>query len=322
MTESMRAAVIDRTGGPEELRIAEVPRPRRISDEVLVRVAAAGVNPVDVKTRSGKGVAAAIEHWPFIGGSDFSGVVEAVAYADHPFPPGTRVFGMGRVPRLSGSFAEYISVASTALALTPPRLSDVEAAAVPVAAMTAWGMVETLGKVQGGQRVLVHAGAGGVGHFAVQFAKLAGAHVIATASAGNASFLRDLGVDEVIDHTSQRFEEVTGDIDLVVDLIGNVADDTGTRSLAVLKPGGLLVNAPTGSWPSMQADAAARGLRATGFNVPADGRVLTQIATLLEAGAVRVQVDEVFDLADIADAQRRVADGHVRGKVVVRVANL
>lgn len=317
--ETMRALVIDKLGGADELHLADVAVPLRIADELLVRVIAASVNPIDVKTRSGRGSSAAIASFPFIGGSDFSGVVVAVPYAKHPFPVGTPVFGMGRVPRVGGSFAEYLTVASTAVALKPENLSHVEAAAVPVAAQTAWGMVQ-LAEVGPGDRVLVHAGAGGVGHFAVQFAALAGAHVIATASGANADFLRELGASETIDYATQRFEEVASDIDVVIDLIGNVHDDTGTRSLEVLRDGGRLVNAPTGSWPTMQADAAARGISATGYNVPADGRVLAEIAALLRSGAVRVHVDREFALADGADAQRAVEGGHVRGKVVIRVA--
>jgi NADPH:quinone reductase-like Zn-dependent oxidoreductase len=321
MNDTMRALVIDRLGSADELHVAEVPKPLRIADEVLVRVVAASVNPIDGKTRSGRGPAAAIREFPFVGGSDFSGVVEAVPYADHPLPVGTAVFGMGRVPRLGGSFAEYVTVASTALAAKPDNLSHVEAAAVPVAAMTAWGMVVQLGDARPGKRVLIHAGAGGVGHFAVQFARERGAHVIATASAANADFLRQLGAHVSIDYRTERFEEVVADIDVVIDLIGNVHDDTGSRSLEVLRPGGLLINAPTGSWPTMHEEAAEADVHVTGYNVSADGRVLAEIAELLRSGAVHVHVDEVFDLADGAAAQRRVEDGHVRGKVVIRVGD-
>ena len=320
-TPLMRALAIDRTGAADQLRVARVPRPLRISDEVLVRVVAAGVNPIDVKTRAGKGVARAITAWPFVGGGDFSGVVEEVAYAQHPLPPGTAVFGMGRVPRVGGSFAEFICVASTALTPKPETLTHVEAAAVPIAAMTAWGMVVTHARVEPGMRVLIHAGAGGVGHFAVQFASHFGAHVIATGSARNADFLRELGADETVDYASQRFEDVAGTVDVVIDLIGNVKDDTGTRSLDVLAPGGLLVNAPTGSWPTMHEDAAARGIRATGFNVAADSQVLAGIGALIDSGAIRVHVDAVYDLDAGAEAQRIVEGGHVRGKVVIRVAD-
>jgi NADPH:quinone reductase-like Zn-dependent oxidoreductase len=147
-----------------------------------------------------------------------------------------------------------------------------------------------------------------------------GAHVTATASTRNLDFLRELGADEVIDYSTTRFEDVAHDLDSVIDLIGNVHDNTGTRSLAALRPGGLLVNAPTGSWPTMAADAAAAGRRATGFKVSPDARTLDEISTLLEAGTVRVHVDSVFELADGAAAHRLLEDGHTRGKIVLRVS--
>ncbi|SDT34530.1 NADP-dependent oxidoreductase [Microterricola viridarii] len=316
---TMRAAVIDRLGEADELHLAETARPLRISDEVLVRVVAAGVNPIDVKTRAGRGTSAAIESFPTVLGLDFAGVVEQVPYAAHPLQPGDAVFGMGRYPRGGGSYAEYIAVSSMSVLSKPAALSFAEAAALPVAALTAWGMVVELGKAHQGQRVLVHAGAGGVGHFAVQFARFFGAHVTATGSAGNAEFLRGLGAHEVIDYRSERFEERVRDIDVVIDLIGNVHADTGTRSLDVLRPGGLLVNAPTGSWPSMAADAAARGIRATGYNIAPDARTLGVIGRLIEQGQVRPHIERVFPLAEAAEAHRLQETGHVRGKLVLRV---
>lgn len=315
----MRAAVIDELGGAELLHLAEVPVPVRVSDEVLVRVVAAAVNPIDVKTRAGRGVAAAIPSFPQVLGYDFAGVIEAVPYASHPLQPGDSVYGMGRFPRGAGSYAEYISVSSMSVAPKPATLTFVESAAVPLAALTAWGMVVEIAKAHQGQRMLVHAGAGGVGHFAVQFARFFGAHVTATCSAENADFVRGLGADAVIDYRTERFEDVVSDLDVVIDLIGNVHSDTGIRSLDVLRPGGLLVNAPTGSWPSMAADAAARGIRATGYSVSPDARALAVITRLIEQGQVRPHIDQVFELADAAEAHRVQEAGHVRGKLVLCV---
>ena len=319
LPQTMRALVIDETGAPEVLHLADRVLPRQIVDEVLVKVIAAGLNPLDAKTRSGKGVAAAIESFPAVLGFDFSGVVVRAAFEAAPLQPGDAVYGMGRVPRTGGSFAEYVSVSSMSVTRKPARLSHAEAAAVPLAALTAWGMVK-LAQAAPGQRILVHAGSGGVGHFAVQFARLLGAHVTATGSTRNLDFLRELGADEVIDYTTMRFEDVVHDLDSVIDLIGNVHDNTGTRSLAVLRPGGLLVNAPTGSWPNMAADAAAAGHRATGFKVSPDARVLDEISALLDAGIVRVHVDSVFELADGAAAHRLLEEGHTRGKIVLRIS--
>jgi len=317
---SMQALVIDRTGGPDELHLAEVPRPLRVSDEVLVRIVAASLNPIDVKTRAGRGTSAAITGFPVILGHDFAGVVEQVPYAAHPLQPGDRVYGMGRVPRTSGSFAEFVSVSSMSVAPMPASLDFAQAAAVPLAALTAWGAVVDTARVHDGQRVLVHAGAGGVGHFAVQFAAYFGATVTTTASARNADFLRELGAHRVVDYTSERFEEVARDQDVVIDLIGNVKDATGTRSLDALRRGGLVVNVPTGSWPTMQEEASARGIRATGYSVSPDARTLAVVTRLIDDGSIRVHVDRELPLAEGAEANRIVEAGHVRGKVVLRVA--
>ncbi|WP_338056601.1 NADP-dependent oxidoreductase [Salinibacterium metalliresistens] len=317
----MRAVVIDATGGPEVLHLADVPAPTRVNAEFLVKVVAAGVNPIDAKSRSGKGVSAAFGSFPVVLGNDFSGIVVETPYAAHPIKTGDEVFGMTMVPRLGGAYAEYLTVPATCLTRKPRALSHVEAAGVPVAALTAWGAVVDVAKAHEGQRILVHAGAGGVGHFAVQFAAFFGAHVIATGSPRNAGWLRELGAREVIDYTGTRFEEVVHDVDVVIDLIGNVKDDTGTRSLSVLRPGGLIVNVPTGSWPTMFDEAAAAGVRATDYRVPADGATLAVIARLLESGDVRVFVDQVFELGDAAAAHSAVEGGHTRGKIVLKVSD-
>ncbi|HEY1116470.1 MAG TPA: NADP-dependent oxidoreductase, partial [Acidimicrobiales bacterium] len=239
----------------------------------------------------------------------------------HPFQPGTEVYGMGMVPRIPGAYAEYLTVPAMSVARKPSRLSHVEAAGVPLAALTAWGMVVETAKAHEGQRMLIHAGAGGVGHFAVQFASYFGAHVIATGSARNARWLKELGAAEVLDYAAVRFEEVLDPVDVVIDLIGNVHDDTGSRSLRVLRPGGLVVNGPTGSWPTMGADAAAAGVRATGFRVSPDGSTLAVVSRLLESGDVKVFVDQVFPLEAAADAHRAIESGHTRGKIVLTVAD-
>jgi NADPH:quinone reductase-like Zn-dependent oxidoreductase len=320
MTETMRALVIDRTGEPEELHLAEVPRPTRVSDEVLVRVVTAAVNPIDVKTRAGRGVAAAIGSFPAVLGNDFAGIVETVPYAAHPLQPGDRVYGMGRVPRLGGSYADLISVSSMSVAPMPVSLGFAESAAVPLAALTAWGAVIDTARAHDGQRMLIHAGAGGVGHFAVQFAAYFGAEVTATCSASNVEFVQSLGARHVIDYRADRFEDIASEQDVVIDLIGNVADDTGSRSLEVLRPHGLIVNVPTGSWPTMAEEAAARGIRTTGYSVSPDARTLGVITRLIDDGAIRVHVEREFPLAEGAEAHRLVESGHVRGKVVLRVA--
>ncbi|MCY7403244.1 MAG: NADP-dependent oxidoreductase [Cryobacterium sp.] len=319
LPSTMRALVINRTGAPDELHIEQVPLPLQLFDELIVRVVAAGINPIDAKTRAGRGVSAAIESYPAILGNDFSGVVVRAPYEAFPLQPGDDVYGMARVPRTGGSYAQYVTVSSLSVARKPNKLSHYEAAALPVAALTAWGMVD-LAQVTPGHRMLIHAGSGGVGHLAVQFAHARGAHVTATGSPANLDFLRELGADEVIDYTTQRFEDVLSGLDSVMDLIGNVHDNTGSRSLRVLCPGGLLVNVPTGSWPTLQEEAAAAGIRATGFKVAPDARALDQITTLVNSGAVRVHVDQIFELDEGAAAHRLLEEGHTRGKIVLGVA--
>lgn len=321
LPDSMRAVAIDGTGDPEVLRLRHLPLPAQIQSEVIVRVVAAGVNPIDAKTRSGGGVSAAILGFPSVLGQDFSGVIVASPYEAYGLKPGDEVFGMVPFPRYGGTYAEYVSASTLHVAKKPPTLSHVEAAASPTAALTAWGMVVAVAKAHEGQRMLIHAGSGGVGHFAVQIAAYFGAHVIATGSTRNVAWLRELGAREVIDHTTQRFDEIVDPVDVVIDLIGNVHDHTGSRSLQVLRPGGLLVNAPTGSWPTMLAEAEEVHVRATTYKVAPDGATLAVLAQLLESGDVKVFVDTVYELADAADAHRAVEQGHTRGKLVLSVSS-
>ena len=189
----MQAMIIRSYGGPDAFEAAEVPTPRPGRGEVLVRVRGSSVNPIDVKTRAGRGTAAAIAGFPIVLGHDFAGVVEQVPYAAHPLQPGDRVYGMGRAPRTGGSFAEFISVSSMSVAPMPASLDFAHAAAVPLAALTAWGAVVDTARVHDGQRVLVHAGAGGVGHFAVQFAAYFGAVVTTTQRARASVFDSTIG---------------------------------------------------------------------------------------------------------------------------------
>ncbi|HEY0260844.1 MAG TPA: NADP-dependent oxidoreductase [Lacisediminihabitans sp.] len=316
----MRAMVIAATGGPDVLTLSDVPKPTRINAEVLVKVMAAGVNPIDAKTRSGGGVSGQIVRFPAILGNDFSGVVVESPYEAYPLKPGDEVFGMVPVPRMNGTYAEYVTVSTLSLCRKPTRLTHVEAAGVPLAALTAWGMVVDLAKAHEGQRMLIHAASGGVGHFAVQFAAYFGAHVIATASTGNTGWLRELGAAEVIDYSTTRFEDVLADVDVVIDLVGNVHDNTGTRSISVLRPGGLLINAPSGSWPTVMEEAGEAGIRATTYKVAPDATTLAIICRLLESGDVRVHVDRVFDLGQAPEAHAAIETGHTRGKIVLAVA--
>jgi NADPH:quinone reductase-like Zn-dependent oxidoreductase len=317
---TMRAVVVEGAGDPDVLRLTEVERPSTTNSEFLVKVIAAGVNPIDAKTRAGRGVSSLLTY-PAVLGNDFSGIVISSPYEGHPIKPGDEVYGMAQVPRNGGTYAEFVSVPSMSIARKPKALSHVEAAAVPLAALTAWGMVVELAKAHEGQRILIHAGAGGVGHFAVQFARFFGAWVIATGSTRNLGWLSELGANEVIDYTATRFDELVENVDVVIDLIGNVHDNTGSRSLSVLRPGGLIVNAPTGSWSTFIDDATAAGMRASHYKVSADGSTLAVISRLLESGDVRVFVDQVFPLDQAAEAHRALEGGHTRGKMVLKVSD-
>lgn len=319
--ETMDAVVLDAPGPASALRVEEVAVPTPVLSEVLVRVVAAGVNPIDAKTRAGRGMSSAIPSWPSVLGLDVSGVVVRAPFDAHPFPVGTEVYGMVAVPRTPGAYAEYAVVPTLSLARKPASLSHVEAAGVPLAALTAWGLVVETALAHQGQRILIHAGSGGVGHFAVQFAAYFGAHVIATGSPRNLGWLRELGAAEVVDHTSTRFEDVVDTVDVVIDLVGNVSDDTGTRSLEVLRPGGLLIEVPTGAWPGFREAAAARGIRSTDYKTIPDGGALATIGRLLDSGAVRVYIERVFELAEAAEAHAMIEGGHTRGKVVLRVSD-
>ncbi|WP_219911004.1 NADP-dependent oxidoreductase [Saccharothrix carnea] len=316
----MRAISQDRFGGPEVLRPVTVARPVPLPTEVLVRVRAAGINPVDWKTRAGNGVAGSLGEPPFVLGWDVSGVVEEIGFGVHTLEVGDEVYGMPWFPRQAGAYAEYVTAPARQFTRKPRGLSHHEAAAVPLAGLTAWQALTDAAHVTAGQRVLVHAAAGGVGHLAVQFAKHLGAHVIGTARTVKHDWLAALGADELVDYTEVRFEDVVRDVDVVIDLVGDGHDHTSTRSLDVLRPGGLLIEVPSGASPDLVARAQERGVRAASYLVEPDGPALARIAELIDSGAVTVEVEDVFDLEKAAEAHRRGQGGRTRGKLVLQVA--
>ncbi len=320
-SSSMRAISQDTFGGPEVLRLVDTPRPRLLPTEVLVRVVSAGVNPVDVKTRAGGGMASVLGEPPFILGWDVSGVIEQVGFGVHTLNVGDEVYGMPWFPRAASAYAEYVTAPARQFALKPATVSHDQAAAVPLAGLTAWQALADAANVQAGQRVLIHAAAGGVGHFAVQFAKHLGAHVIGTARTAKHEWLRTLGADELIDYTTTRFEDVAHDVDVVIDLIGDEQDNTSTRSLDTLRANGQLVAVPSGVSPRLLALAQSRGLLASAYLVEPDGAGLTRIARLIDEKEVRVEVEDVLPLEQAATAHHRIAEGRTRGKLVLRVAH-
>ena len=320
MSESTMRAVVQHTlGGPEVLVVEEIPRPEPLPTEVLVRVHAAGVNPVDWKTRAGSGVAGVLGAPPFVLGWDVSGVVERTGFGVTTLREGDEVYGMPWFPRAASAYAEYVTAPSRQFARKPRTVSHEQAAAVPLAALTAWQALVDTADVRHGQRVLIHAAAGGVGHLAVQFAKQLGAHVIGTASASKHDWLAKLGADELVDYTSVDFADAVSEVDVVIDLVGDVHDNTSTRSLRVLRPGGLLVAIPAGVSPELAAAAEATGVRSSALLVEPDGPALTRIADLIDAGEVSIEVEEVFPLEAAATAHGRGESNRTRGKLVLRV---
>ncbi|MFF9817631.1 NADP-dependent oxidoreductase [Streptomyces sp. NPDC014006] len=307
----MRAVVVEQWGGPEALVEREVERPEPGLGEVLVRVHAAGVNPVDWKTRASGGLIA----WGAVPavGWDVSGTVEAAGPGVGIFRPGDEVFGMPLFPRQAGAYAEYVVTPARHLAPKPANLTHAEAAALPLAALTAWQALVDTADVRPGERVLVHAAAGGVGHFAVQIAKARGAHVIGTASAAKHDLVRRLGADEVVDYRAVRFEDVVSDVDVVLDGLGG---ETAERSLAVLRDGGRLITLPGPD----DVPAARDGVRAAWMLVEPDHLGLREIAALVERGALKPVVETVLPLAQAAKAHEIGEQGRTTGKIVLTVA--
>ncbi|RKT07046.1 NADPH:quinone reductase-like Zn-dependent oxidoreductase [Streptomyces sp. 3211.6] len=306
----MRAVVVSRWGGPEVLTATETDRPEPQPGEILVRVHAAGVNPVDWKTRESGGLIT----WgpvPAVGW-DVSGTVEAVGGGVTLFRPGDEVFGMPRFPHQAGAYAEYVTAPARQFVWKPKGINHVGAAALPLAALTAWQALVDTARVGAGQRVLVHAAAGGVGHLAVQIAKARGAYVIGTASAGKHGLLRELGADELIDYRTTDFTEAVSDVDVVIDSIGG---DYGHRSLKVLKPGGHLVTLPSPD----DVPADAQGVHTGWTLVEPDYRGLVQIAALVEEGKLRPVIDTVLPLEEAARAHELGERGRTTGKIVLTV---
>lgn len=306
----MRAIVVSQWGGPEVLTETELDRPEPSFGEVLVRVHAAGVNPVDWKTRA-TGVLISWAPLPAVGW-DVSGTVEAVGPGVTLFQPGDEVFGMPRFPHQAGAYAEYVTAPARHFTRKPAALDHVQAAALPLASLTAWQALTDTAELRAGQRVLVHAAAGGVGHFAVQIAKALGAYVIGTASAAKHDLVRSLGADEMIDYRTTAFEDVVSDVDVVIDGFGG---DYGVRSLKVLRPGGHLI---TLSSPD-QVPADAAGFRTGWTLVEPDYAGLRAVAALVEEGKLRPLVDTVLPLSEAAKAHEIGELGRTTGKIVLTV---
>jgi NADPH:quinone reductase-like Zn-dependent oxidoreductase len=310
--QTMKAIRIHNYGGPEILQYEDVPRPQPQAGEVLVRVHAAGVNPIDWKVREGHMKDFWHHKLPLILGWDLSGVVEELGRGASRFKIGAEVYSVPD-PTRNGAYADYIVVRESELALKPNSLHHIRAAAVPLAALTAWQSLFDTAQLQPGQRVLIHGAAGGVGHFAVQLAKWKGAYVFATASTKNQELLRELGADETIDYTRQRFEDVARKIDIVLDPVGG---DTQERSWQVLKKGGLLLSVVE---PPSADKAKALGIQAAFVASHPNGAELAKIAELIDAGHLKPIVNRILPLSEARRAHELSQTGHTHGKIVLRV---
>ncbi len=308
----MKAVVIRSYGGREVLDVEEVPVPGIADDEVLIRVHAAGVNPVDWKVRAGYLKEMLPYEFPLTLGWDVSGTVAEAGSNVTGFSAGDEVYALADISR-NGSYAEYIVVKADGVSLKPDSLDHVHAASVPLAALTAWQALFDTAGLSRGQKILIHAAAGGVGSFAVQLAKWKGAHVLGTASARNREFLLGIGADEVIDYTTAPFEDAAVDVDVVLDAMGG---DTRERSWKTLKSGGILVSIVG---PPDEEKAAELGVRCAGVFVKPDARQLSEIAELIDKGQVKPVVTEVLPMAEVARAHEMSETEHVRGKIVLQV---
>jgi NADPH:quinone reductase-like Zn-dependent oxidoreductase len=308
----MKAVVAHEYGAPEVLKFEEVPRPEPNEDEVLVRVIASSVNPADPLTLSGKYAREFGTHLPLIPGYDIAGVIEKTGANVTKLKVGDAVYGY---PTFGGGWANYVTVKEWEVAAKPKSLNFVEAAAVPMGALTAWQALVDVAKLQPGQTVLIHGGSGGVGSFAIQIAKARGARVIATASTANQDLLKQLGADVAVDYTKTKFEDVAKDVDAVLDPVGK---ETLARSYGVVNKDGIVMSLVGRPDP---AELEKHGIRGAGISSHPDAEDLTEIAQLIDAGKIKPIVTQVLPLSEAIAAQQQAATHHTRGKVVLRIAD-
>jgi NADPH:quinone reductase-like Zn-dependent oxidoreductase len=313
--ENMKAVRVHNYGGPEVLRFEDAPRPTPGSGELLIRVHAASVNPIDWKVRAGYMKDYIPLPMPFIPGWDVSGVVEVVGSGVTKFKKGDEVYARPDVTAHGyGAYAEYVVAKETETALKPKSVDHVHATTIPVGAVTAWRALFDTARLKEGQKVLIHGAAGGVGSFAVQLAKWKGAHVIGTASTRNQVFLRDLGVDEPIDYEKTPFEDVVHDVDVVFDPVGG---ETQKRSWKALKKGGILVSIV--GQPSVE-EAQKHDVRSAFLSAQGGSSLLAELAVLVDSGKIKPMVEKVLPLSEARQAHELSETGHARGKIVLKVA--
>jgi len=312
-TNIMKAIVLKDFGDVENLVEREIPIPDISENEVLVEVKAFAINPVDIKTRKGKSLASSLKIYdPIILGWDISGSVKRTGKAVDRFKEGDEVFGMINFPGHGKAYAEYVAAPATHLSLKPANISHSEAAGASLAALTAWQILKE--HVKPGDKVLIHAAAGGVGHFAVQMARSLGASTTGTASFENKDFVLSLGASQFVNYKKEKFEDSLNGFDFVLDTIGG---DYIDRSLKVLKPGGTIVCIPSGSAENIVEKASESGMKGLKFLVHSNGADMKEIAGLMERGEVKTFILKEFALSEIQDAHLQIETGNTKGKVVV-----
>ena len=311
----MKAIILPEAGEADKLQLTDLPTPEFEDNEVLVKVKAFSINPVDVKTRSGKALYGQLkDQQPVILGWDISGEIVSSGKNVDKIEVGDEVFGMVNFPGHGKAYAEFVAVPYHHLAKKPANITHQEAAAATLAALTAYQVLVHQLQVKAGERVLIHAGAGGVGHFAIQIAKHLGAHVITTSSAVNASFVKQLSADEHVDYTTNSFEDVIRDADVVFDTVGG---DISYRSLKSLKDGGRILAIAGGITDEVKKLAEERGIKALTYLVQSSGPDMEVLADLLAKGIIKAHVSKVYPYTEIAEAHRQIESGKTRGKVVV-----
>lgn len=308
----MKAVRIHAYGGQEVLQLEEAPLPSLGATDVLVRVVAAAVNPVDWKIRAGHTQGLLPHQFPLILGWDLSGVVVALGAQVSRFKLGDAVYSRPNILR-DGSYAEFIAVEETELAFKPKTISHSSAASLPLAGITAWDVLVKTAHIKNGERVLIHAGSGGVGSLAIQLAKACGAYVVATTSCKNIPLVKSLGADQVIDYRTQEFDHIVHEMDIVFDTLGGAVQE---QSWKVLKRGGILVSVVA---PPAAETAAAHGVRSAFVFIQPDAGVLKELATLVDAGKIRPIIAAEFALEDIAQAHALSESGRADGKIVLQV---
>lgn len=313
----MKAIVLKDFGSADNFEINELPIPSIKDHEVLVQVKVISINPVDIKTRSGKALSARFKDIEAkILGWDIAGIITEAGKNVTSFKAGDEVFGMINFPGIGNAYAKYVAAPAAHLSIKPKNISFEEAAAATLAALTAWEVVVDALKIKKGDRFLVHAAAGGVGHFAVQIAKHFGAYVIGTASAANKDFVLALGADEFVDYKAQPLDEVIGNVDKVLDTIGG---DNIDLSLRLMKPGASIVSIPSGKNDKVHEKAAEKGMTGLVLMVQSNGENQQQVAKLLEEGIVKPHVHKTYSFNEMPEAHIQIETGRTVGKVVVAV---